>query len=171
MTKFEDLEIFDYIQGYENYKISSKGRVFSIRRNKFLKPFKMSNGYLYIGLSGNGIRTTHTVHRLVASTFYFIEDYEGKEIDHMDRNKENNNLLNLRFCSRHENQRNKGRMKNNESGYKGVGWEKVSGKWRARIRINGGMYKHLGLFTDKDEAYEAYCRANREYHGDFSCCK
>jgi hypothetical protein len=171
MTKFEDLEIFDYIRGYENYKISSKGRIFSIKRDMFLKPCKNLNGYLYVQLSRDGIQKPYTIHRLVASTFYFIEDYEGKMIDHIDRNKENNNLLNLRFCSSQENGRNRGKFKNNKSGYKGVHWDKLSRKWRARIRINGGICKHLGYFNDKEEAREAYSRASKEFHGDFSCCK
>ena len=170
MAKFEDLEIFDYIRGYENYKISSKGRVFSIKRDKFLKPFKMSNGYPYVNLCRDGKQKKHTIHRLVASTFYFIEDYEGKEIDHIDRNKENNNLLNLRFCSKSQNKRNTGITKSNNSGCKGITFQKVTKKWRARIRIDGGVCKHLGYFNDKEEAYEAYCRANKKFHGEFSCC-
>ena len=64
-----------------------------------------SNGYYTICLSKNGVITTHTVHRLVASTF--IPNPLGKpQIDHIDGNKTNNNANNLRWCTNTENMNN-----------------------------------------------------------------
>ena len=166
MVRFEDLEIWDYVPWNKNYKVSSKGRVFSVKRKKFLKPGKDNYGYHKISLCKDGKGQTATVHRLVASTFYFSEDYKGCAIDHIDQNKTNNNLLNLRFCSTSENKRNTGITVTNTSGYKGVHWNIKAKKWKVGIRTNEGR-KHLGYFTDKEEAYEAYKEASKKYHGEY----
>ena len=167
MVKFEELEIWDYIPGYNNYKVSSKGRVFSIKSNKLLQLSKDIHGYYNVGLWKNNQRKLCRIHRLVAMTFYFIEDYAGKQVDHIDRDRTNNNLLNLRFCSNSENQINVGLKKNNTSGYKGVSWDKRTNKWVVKIQGNN-MRKHVGQFTTKEAAYEAYKKASKDLHGDFS---
>jgi hypothetical protein len=165
MVKFEDLEIWDYIKDYNNYKVSSKGRVWSIKGNKYLKPSPEGSGYQAVRLWNNGKAKTCRIHRLVALTFYFVDD-ATLLIDHKDRNKSNNNLLNLRFCTRSENQRNTGFQLNSKSGLKGVYWVERNKKWSTQIQINGKR-KCLGLFKTKEEAYEAYKKASKEYHGDF----
>ena len=105
---------------------------------------------------------------MVALTFYFVEDGdETKAIDHIDRDKTNNNLLNLRFCTPAQNQYNTGLRKNNTSGCKGIDWKKRQQKWLARITLNGER-KSLGYFNTKEEAYEAYKQASKELHGEFS---
>ena len=165
MVKFEDLEIWDHIKGYEGfYKVSSKGRVYSIRRGKFMKPSPDNYGYYRLSLSKDGKKRDYTVHRLVALTFYFVEN-DTLQIDHNDRDKTNNNLLNLRFCSNSENQRNTGLQKNNTSGYKGIRPTPYK-TWRATIYVDGKQ-KNLGSFTTKEAAYDAYCKASREFHGEF----
>jgi hypothetical protein len=85
---------------------------------------------------------------------------------HIDRDKTNNNLLNLRFCSHSENQRNHEIQRNNTSGYKGVSWSNKAKKWLSQIQINRkGTF--LRYFNTKEEAYEAYKKASQEYHGEF----
>jgi hypothetical protein len=166
MVKFEDLEIWDTVKGYENYKVSSKGRVYSAKSKKFLKPWMHKQGYHFVGLCKDNKKKNHLIHGLVASTFYFIEDYDGYEIDHIDRDKTNNNLLNLRFCSRSENNLNKSLSTRNNSGLKGVSYFKRDNKWTAHININQKQ-KNLGLFDTKEEAYEAYKEASKKYHGEY----
>jgi hypothetical protein len=167
MVKFEDLEIWDHIKGYEGiYKVSSKGRVLSVKRNKILKPCSDLGGYHFMRLYKDGKPKSFKLHRLVALTFYFVHD--GKlEIDHMDRNKTNNNLLNLRFCTRAENQSNRGIQKNNKSGYKGVSWNTQRNLWQAIITIRKKQ-RQIGCFNTKEEAYDAYCKASKELHGEYS---
>ena len=169
MVRFEDLEIWDYVPWNKNYKVSSKGRVWSVKRNKILSLGKDGHGYLHIKLYENGKPTQNKVHRLVASTFYFAKDYIGYEIDHVDRDKTNNNLLNLRFCSRSENVSNQGIRRDNTSGYKGVTFKEKPQKWVARVTLNGKR-KHLGDFNTKNEAYVAYKEASKKYHGEYSHC-
>jgi hypothetical protein len=167
IMKFEELELWDHIPGYDKYKVSSKGRVFNANSNKFRKPSLDKHGYYFVTLSKYGNVKTHFVHQLMVRTFYFMDDYEKEiHIDHADRVKTNNSLLNLRFCSIAENQRNKDIQRNNTSGYKGVSWDKARQKWLAKIKINGKT-KNLGRFVTKEEAYEAYKEASKEHHGDF----
>jgi hypothetical protein len=166
MVKFEDLEIWDYIKGYSNYKISSKGQVFNVKGNRFLKPCLDRYGYYYVSLYKDGKQVNHKVHRLVALTFYFVDD-EKLQVDHKDRVKTNNNLLNLRLCSNSQNKMNTDIYQNNTCGLKGVSWRTQEKKWRARITINKKL-KHLGYFNTKEDAYEAYKKASKELHGDFS---
>jgi hypothetical protein len=166
IMKFEDLEIWDYVSDYNNYKVSSKGRVWNVRKQDFTKPFHVK-GYPAVNLYKNGKQKIHKIHRLVALTFYFMDDgNETKAVDHIDRDKTNNNIFNLRFCTTSENKRNTGLVRTNTSGFKGVNWDKVKQKWRAQIKTNGKK-KHLGHFNTKEEAYEAYKKASKEYHGDF----
>ncbi len=88
----------------------------------------------------------------------------GFEIDHIDRNKLNNQKSNLRFVSRRENNLNRKIPKHNKSGLRGVHFYKITNKWRATIRING-KDKHLGYFNQKEEAGRAYNKAWLIYNG------
>jgi hypothetical protein len=166
--KFEELEIWDVIQGFENYKVSSHGNVYSIRRNKILKPVTNRYGYKVVKLCKYSKQYQKTIHRLVAQTFLFIDDYETKEIDHIDNDKANNFLLNLRACTHKQNCRNRGKYKNNTSGFRGVCYFKRDNKWIASINENG-KHIHLGLFQTAEEAYEKYKQKAKELHKDFYC--
>lgn len=95
-------EIFKVIPDFENYKISSYGRVFNIKTDSFLKPYKTEKGYLRIDLFNNKGRKHFKVHRLVAEVF--IENPENKpQINHIDGDKHNNNVTNLEWCTNLEN--------------------------------------------------------------------
>jgi len=91
----------------------------------------------------------------------------GKLIDHKDENGLNNQKYNLRVCTRSQNQMNRGKTKNNTSGYKGVSWHRRIKKWGAHIRANNKL-KHLGYFDNKNDAAKAYNEAATEYHGEFA---
>ena len=87
--------------------------------------------------------------------------------DHIDGDGLNNMRANLRICTIAENQRNRGKQSNSTSKFKGVTWQKVSNKWRARITVNGKK-KHIGCYVTAEEAYRAYCEAAKKYHGGFA---
>lgn len=89
------------------------------------------------------------------------------EIDHRDGNKLNNKFDNLRISSDSENMHNQGKRKNNTSGYKGVTYNKNAKKWSAQIKINWKT-KYLGLFSCPTAAHFSYCRAAKQYHGEFA---
>ena len=66
-----------------------------------------------------------------------------------------------------ENRMNRGKQKNNTSGFKGVAWYKDYKKWTARIMANG-VSMYLGVFDDKNKAAKAYNDAFKKYHKEFS---
>lgn len=88
------------IPGHPHYLIYDDGRVFSIRRGKFLKPFDCGNGHLLVDLDGEKL----LVHRLVAQAF--ITNLDGFDcVHHIDGNPANNNVSNLLWISASEHSR------------------------------------------------------------------
>lgn len=85
------------INGFEDYKISNTGQVFSIKRNKLLKPYEKKN-YLGVYLYQNNIRKFMMIHRLVAIEF-IKNNNNYPQINHKDENTKNNNVENLEWCS------------------------------------------------------------------------
>ena len=96
------MELWKSIVGFEDYRISSEGRVWSIKSNKYLSPTKDSDGYLIVGLFNNGRQTKKKVHRLVAEHFLLNFD-NGKQVNHKDEDKTNNRVGNLEMCTSHYN--------------------------------------------------------------------
>lgn len=117
-------------------------------------------GYLHVAVEGKFIR----VHRLG----YFLATGEvPKSIDHADRVKTNNALINLRPCVQRENSGNSGIHRHNTSGFRGVSLNSRSGKWCAQIKINGKQ-TYLGRFETPQEAARCYDAAAREHFGAFA---
>jgi hypothetical protein len=86
------------IPGYDNYQISSKGRL-RTNKGRLLKPWATDKGYLRCALTKEykGKAQLFFIHRLVAKAF--IPQVPGKEyINHIDRNSANNNVENLEWC-------------------------------------------------------------------------
>jgi hypothetical protein len=160
------MEEYKIIEGFENYSISKSGNVKNNITGRILKTNKNERGYYRVALCKNGdIKKTFKVHRLVASTF--IPNPENKpQIDHIDGNKINNNVNNLRWCTNSENNHNKGITKNNTSGVKGVHFHKQSNKWRAEITNNGKKY-HIGCFDTIEDASKARRTKAKELFGKF----
>ncbi len=100
MENTTNTEIFKDIKGYPNYQVSNLGRVWSKKRQIYLKPHKNNNGYLSVTLpSINGKYKRELIHRLVALTFISNPD-NLPCVNHKDENKENNTQTNLELCSR-----------------------------------------------------------------------
>lgn len=161
-------EIFRNIPGYEGlYQVSNFGRVKSLkkqvwmaynqcygtRKERILKAGLNEKGYLHVILC-NSIRKTIKVHKLVAMAFLNHVPCGMKlVVDHLDFNKTNNHLSNLKLITNRENS-NKKHLKSS-SQYVGVHWGKHAQKWVSCITING-KNKHLGHFPNEKEASEAY---------------
>lgn len=103
--------IWKEIKGYEGiYEVSDTGLVRNLRSDnknrtypgKILSPGKTVKGYPFVFLSVNGKSKNCMVHRLVAETFISNPD-NLPEVNHIDGNKENNNVANLEWCTRKEN--------------------------------------------------------------------
>ena len=124
---------------------------------KFVKDesfYLLNNGYVYSGKH-------KLLHRILMNA------PDGMFVDHINGNKLDNRKTNLRICTQQENNMNRGKNKNNTSGFKGVTFHKQTQKLQALIRIDG-KYKFLGLFEKAEDAYEAYKKAAVKLHGDFA---
>lgn len=129
------MEEFRTIEGHEKYSISNLGRVMNNKTGRFLKPSDNGRGYLHVAWRHDKKKKFFTIHRLIANAF--IPKIEGKDyVDHIDNDKKNNSLENLRWCSQQENNFNRSSSSHNTSGIKGVNFVKPSNKWEARMEVN-----------------------------------
>jgi len=143
-------EIYKEIKDFPNYQISNFGNVKNIKTNRILKQRLRYDGYKDITLCINNKKYYKLAHRLVIEAF--LDNVDSKPCcDHIDNNKENNNINNLRWATTKENNQNTKISKNNTSGVKGVDFKKASNKWRAHIRIDG-IKIHLGLYDNIEDA-------------------
>ncbi len=154
-------EVFKTIAGYPRYQVSNFGRVKSLAYNKerILKHGINSRGYPTLSLFINSKSHSITVHKLVSRTF--IGEPNGLDVDHIDEDKTNNNLSNLRYLSRRENVSRSIKRKNLE----GVSFSRNTTHhkkpWRSQIIIKGKSV-FLGYFPTEIEAHAAYIKIREE---------
>lgn len=109
-------------------------------------------------------RKGYYVHRLIWS--YMTGEFP-ETVDHINGDTRDNRFCNLRVATIGQNTHNQKKSKINTSGYKGVYFHKGKKRWRAHIRLDG---KRIGLghYKCPTAAYFAYCRAAKQYHGEFA---
>ena len=152
LTKEELHEMFEYRDGKLYNKINRGGGASIGKEAGGLNTTpKSNNKYSRISINYR----TYRVHRLIWIMFngYISKDYE---IDHIDGDKLNNKIENLRLVTQQENSFNNTLVR-------GYSWHKASNKWRAYIVLNQKQ-KHLGLFNTKQEAKDVYLQAKNKYH-------
>jgi hypothetical protein len=115
-----------------------------------------SKGYRRIGIEG----TLYQAHRLV--WLYTHGCFPPEQMDHINHDRADNRLVNLRCVSNAENRRNAALKRGNTSGFTGVCWQKKRGKWEARVGVMGKTLR-LGYFNTKEEAIAARQAANIKY--------
>lgn len=116
-----------------------------------------SNGYLVVGVDDCIVR----VHRLVWAIHH--NEWPNKFIDHINRNKIDNRIENLRLATKSQNMQNTDLRKDNKSGVKGVFFRKDINKFAPYIQINGKM-KYLGCYNSIEEAKAKRLEAEKLYH-------
>lgn len=109
----------------------------------------------------NGMKTVVSMHRVLMG-------FPPAEVDHEDKDGLNNRRsTNLRIATRSENMQNRAAQRNNTSGFKGVWFQKKSGRWYSAIR-HAGQRTYFGPFDSAQDASDAYVDASKRLHGLFS---
>ena len=156
----EDLcKLFEYREGNlywklkpaQNVKIGDKAGSFH------------HTGYLTLRI--NNVR--YQMHRITWA-YHYGAIPSNLQIDHIDGNKANNMIENLRLATNSQNQGNiKHAQRNSKSNILGVFWKKARNKWHAQIQINS-KFIHLGYFVNQEDAIAARKAAELQYFGEFA---
>ena len=131
-------------------------RYSEMTNNHLKKGWSEAKGYInyygYITIRLN--RKDYKNHRIIAYAFLGLDINDSKQqIDHIDRNRQNNNMNNLRIVTNQENNFNKNAK----------GFTKSKNKYRAYINLNNKQI-YIGMFDTEEEAHQAYLQAKEKYH-------
>lgn len=119
-----------------------------------------SHGYVQISLKDR----KHQAHRLI---WIMHGNQPCETIDHINRNRSDNRIENLRAAANAENICNSGLRKDNTSGVKGVSWRRQNNKWSGKVCYQNKQY-HAGCFDDKDACEQAVKELRSKLHGEFA---
>jgi hypothetical protein len=119
-----------------------------------------SEGYRNIAIK----RTRYFAHRLA---YKMVHGIDPECVDHINGDKLDNRISNLRNCTFKQNSANTKKSSRNTSGYKGVFWRKGKNRFVARIKIDGKT-KCLGSFEKAEDAYRVYVEAFSALRGEFA---
>lgn len=123
---------------------------------------KDSNGYISASFKDNGRVYPHRLQN------YIIQNIpNGYIVDHINGNKLDNRMCNLRFATIKENNANRAAKNNSSSQYKGVSFDRSRGKWISSIQIDGKT-KHIGRFDNECDAAIAYDNTALKEYGEFA---
>jgi len=151
---------FYYNNGMLFWKKTTKGR---IKANHRAGSLCKTHKYRFVGALGK----IWSEHRVI----YIMKKGaipEGYQIDHIDGNRSNNKIENLRLATDLQNRHNIKKKKNSKHKYKGISFSnRLKNSWTAEISHNG-IRTRLGTFKTPEEAHEAYKKAAILYHGEFA---
>ncbi len=119
------------------------------------------NGYHYIRVCGK-MRLAHRM----AWAFHYGEEPDGL-VDHINGDRSDNRIVNLRLASYSQNSANAKRHSRNTSGFKGASWDKHKKMWQATITVQRKQIM-IGRYKTKEEAHAAYVREARRHQGEFA---
>ena len=129
------------VPGHENYSVSNYGNVFNDVHNRPLKPVLRSDGYLKVSLTKS---TQMKVHRIVMLSF---EGPSEMQVDHIDEDKSNNRLDNLRYLTARLNTR----RSVSKSGHYNIQFK--NNRYQILINVQGKL-TYFGCFKTVEEAIE-----------------
>lgn len=149
------------VTGYEDrYTVSDNGLVFSKKRNKAVTIYDNGNVYLKLMLWRGGKIDNRLVHRLVAE--HFLDDWSPTlQVDHIDGDKTNNHVSNLRMVTQSQNMKAKLKPRG-KSKYRGVNWNVKDKVFHAQISPKGKTM-HIGTFRMEVAAALAWDEAARKF--------
>ena len=157
------------VKGCDNYEVSNMGQIRNSSRGKMMSLSDNGRGYLRCRLRQNNEYQCVYIHRAVAQAFVTATSEDQNEVDHIDKDKSNNCVSNLRWATRSQNNSNisESRHKNKPSKYKGVTLLKNK-RWRARVVKDKKEY-HIGSYEHEIDAAKAYNTKALELFGEFAC--
>jgi len=156
LTQQKINELFEYLEGHLYWKIKPSMPVsVGDRAGTITK-------YGYVSILVN--RKPYREHKII---FLMFHGYVPKYIDHMDLDKANNRIENLREATARQNCYNRERRPDNTSGVKGVHLIKEKNLWRARCTVDGKRHL-IGDFTDIKDAEKALKLFREKHHGEFA---
>ena len=134
--------------------------------------FELLNQYKWsLAIGSNAGYSFYAKTRIKNKTVYMhrmiLNPTDKQTVDHDNGNGLDNRRSNIRLCNSSQNQANRGRQKNCNSGFKGVSWHKEQRKWVAWIQFSK-KHIYLGRFDNKIGAAVAYDNAAIKYHGEFA---
>ena len=159
MTQTRLMELLDYDPdtGIFINKVTRRNATMGSTVGWMNKP----GGYLRARVEGK----VYMLHRL--AWLYVHGNLPLIHIDHIDGDKLNNRIANLRLASRSENLRNRGKQSDNTSGWCGVSLNKDTGTFKAFITLENYAY-HLGLYRSPEIAAAVYAYVCQQIHGEFA---
>lgn len=145
--KYRPLEHFDSVAGMNRSNGRFAGKAAGSPQNA---------GYLHVCLWGKN----YLVHRVLWALHYGA--WPSENIDHINGNRSDNRLVNLREVSKKENHRNMKMPSTNKSGFMGVHWSNQKRSWVAQIRVDAKTI-YIGRYHILEEAIAARKKAEVEY--------
>jgi hypothetical protein len=150
------------IPGFElHFDETQQPKIWSNKIQKWISLPLHSHGYKFPSFNIDGKFKRVYLHRIVGLMCIPNPD-NLPQIDHINGNKNDDRIENLRWCSGSTNQRNK-------PSSKGYSWNKLAKKWKAQMKIEGRI-KHLGYFDTEAEARAAYIAAHNLFFPGIRHC-
>lgn len=123
-------------------------------------------GYILVGITAEmGREEKILAHRLAWAHYY--GKWPSGHLDHVNRKRKDNAIRNLRCATVAQNMANGSVRKDNTSGVRGVSYQAIRGKWRARLTVNGKQV-YYGYFDTKEEAIDGRRKASLSILGEFA---
>jgi len=156
---------YKIFEDYDDYRIYENGDVFNVKKNKLMTKYDDGRGYLFVCIYKNGKQRDIKVSRLMG--LLFIDNPENKPtIDHINNDRGDNRLVNLKWATREEQAHNRRLTTKNTSGFKGVYTEnRPQGlRWVASLKANGTLRRRYCI--TKEEAIIKRRELEIEYPGE-----
>jgi hypothetical protein len=133
-----------------------------VKEGRPVKITPITKNHRYLRIRADGV--VYFLHRLI---FLFHKGYLPKIVDHIDNDRHNNRIENLREATQQQNCLNRITHKNNKSGAKNVRFEKGTNKWVVEMSINRKRTR-FGCYEDLELAELVALEARNKFHGSFA---